>query len=204
MRHAPIALAACLSLLASAAVAAPREDARLANFAQRMFATKSLDQKTSACFVRTYDAAHLARHRKQTVTAMKMLVSAEKLEDDGQLSYSYELGVTFRDRKGDYISSFQCGHAHMSDVRREGVQVTCHDGCEAGGVVIALAPDSKSLIVKVESVSVRPAGQPEDAATYSEFQGGADDRVFRLERVDLDKCKSLIRDGDEVAALQPE
>jgi hypothetical protein len=28
--------------------------------------------------------------------------------------------------------------------------------------------------------------------------------VFRLERTDLDTCKSLVRDGDEVAALQPE
>src|SRR5215467_10830049 len=107
MRHAPIALAACLSLLASAAAAAPRQDAKLADFAQRMFATKSFDQKTSACFVRTYDAAHLARHRKQTVTAMKMLVSAEKLADDGQLSYSYELGMNFRNRKGDHIASFE-------------------------------------------------------------------------------------------------
>src|SRR5215471_930897 len=202
MRHAPIALAACLSLLASAAVAAPREDARLANFAQRMFATKSLDQKTSACFVRTYDAARLARHRKQTVTAMKMLVSAEKLEDDGQLSYSYDLRVNFRDRQGDFASSFECGHARTSETKRGGVDVKCHDGCEGGdGVVIALAPDSKSIIVRIDSVSLRPAEKNDG---YFEFEGGAEDHVFRLDRVDLDKCKSLVQDGDEVAALQPE
>src|SRR2546430_2290390 len=106
MRQTPILIAACLSLFASAAGAAPREDAKLADFAQRMFATRSFDQKASACFMRTYDAAPLARHRKQTVTAMTMLVSAEKLADDGQLSYSYDLGVNFRDRKGDYISHF--------------------------------------------------------------------------------------------------
>jgi hypothetical protein len=204
MRHTPILIAASLCLLASAAVAAPREQARLADFAQRMFATKSFDQKTSACFVRTYDAAHLARHRKQTVSAMKMLVSAEKLQDDGELSYSYEVGVTFRDRKGDYVSDFQCGHAHMSDLRRGGVEVTCHDGCEAGGVAIALAPDSKALIVKIESIGLAPADKPDDPEGYFEFKGGAADRVFRLERVDLDQCKSLIKDGGEVAALQPE
>jgi hypothetical protein len=205
MRQTPVLIAACLSVLASAAVAAPREDAKLADFAQRMFGTKSLDQKTSACFVRTYDAAHLARHRKQNVTAMKMLVSAEKLEDDGQLSYSYDLGVTFRDRKGDNVSSFQCGHARMSETKRTGVEVKCHDGCEGGdGVVIALAPDSKSIIVRIDSVSLRPADEPEKTATYFEFAGGADNHVFRLERADLDTCKSLVRDGDEVAALQPE
>lgn len=204
MRPTSLFIAAGLCLLASVAAAAPREDAKLADFAQRMFATKSFDQKTSACFVRTYDAAHLARHRKQTVSAMKMLVSAEKLQDDGQLSYSYDLGVTFRDRKGDYASSFPCGHAHISDLRRGSVEVTCHDGCEAGGVVTALAPDSKALIVKIESVGLSRADKPEDTEGYFELKGGADDRVFRLERVDLDKCKSLIKDGDEVAVLQPD
>lgn len=205
MRHTPILIAATLSLLASAAFAAPREDAKIANFAQRVFATKSFDQKVSACFVRTYDATHLARHRKQTVTAMKMLVSAEKLEDDGQLSYSYNLGVTFRDRKGDYASSFQCGRAHMADVKRSSVAVTCHDGCEGGdGVVIALAPDSKSILVRIDSVSLRNANSPKDSDDYFEFEGGSDNHVFRLERVDLDRCKSLTKDGDEVAALPPE
>jgi hypothetical protein len=204
MRHTPILVAACLSLLASAATAAPRQDARLADFAQRMFATKSFDQKTSACFVRTYDAAHLARHRRQTVTAMTMLVSAEKLADDGQLSYAYGLGMSFRDRAGNYVSSFQCGHARASEEKRGGVDVRCHDGCEGGdGVVIALAPDSKSIIVKIDEVSLRNADKPRDSDDYFEFEGSADNHVFRLERVDLDTCKSLIK-GDEVAALQPE
>jgi len=76
-------IAASLSLLASAAVAeTARDAARIEDFGRRMFATKTFDQKTSACFIRTYDAAHLARHPKQTVSAMKMLVSAEKLEGE--------------------------------------------------------------------------------------------------------------------------
>ena len=204
MRHTPILIAACC-LLASAAVAAPREDAKVADFAQRMFATKSFDQKNSACFVRTYDAAHLARHRRQTVTAMKMLVSAEKLADDGQLSYSYELGVNFRNRKGDFASSFQCGHPRVWDDKHGRVDIICHDGCEGGdGVVIALSPDAKSIIVKIDSVALRPADQPAATATYFEFAGSPDNHVFRLDRVDPDKCKSLLGEGAEVAAVQPE
>jgi hypothetical protein len=206
MRHTPILIAASLSLLASAAVAAPRQDAKLAAFAQRMFATKSFDQKISACFVRTYDAAHLARHRKQTVTAMKMLVSAEKLADDGQLSYTYDLGMNFRNRKGDHVSSFECGHARASEAKRDDVDIRCHgDGCEGGdGVVIALAPDSKAIIVKIDSVYLRNAEKPKNSDDYFAFEGSADNHVFRLERVDIDQCKSLVGNGDEVAALQPE
>jgi hypothetical protein len=202
MRQNPILIAAVLSLIASAAAAQPdRDAAKVADFAKRMFATKSSGQKPTACFARTYDAAHLARHPKQTVSAMKMLIAGEKLEDATSLSYSYKLGINFRDRKGDYASSYDCGNAEVSDVKL-GAQVSCHDGCGAGGVVIALAPNSKAIIVKVESVVVWLADKPQDESAQFELKGGADDRVFRLERVDSEMCKSLIKDGDEVAALQ--
>lgn len=204
MRQTPILIAACLSLLASAAVAQPdREAAKVADFAQRMFATKSFEQKTTACFARSYDAAHLARHPKQTVSAMKMLISAEKLEGDTSLGYSYRLGAKFRDRKGDYASSMDCGYAYLSEVKREGVQVSCSEGCEGGpSIAIAIAPDSKAVIVKLSSIGVWLADNPQDESGQFELKGGADDRVFRLERVDPEMCKSLIKDGDEVAALQ--
>jgi hypothetical protein len=204
MRQTPILIAAFLSLLASAAVAQPdREAAKMRDFAQRMFATKSLDQNPTACFVRSYDAAHVARHPKQTVSAMKMLIAGEKLEGGSSISYSYKLGVNFRDRKGDYASSYDCGYAEVSDTKL-GAEVSCHDGCEAGGIAIALAPNSKAIIVKLESVAVWLADKPQDESAQFEFKGGADDRVFRLERVDMENCKSLIKVGDEVAALQPE
>jgi hypothetical protein len=202
MRQNPILIAAVLSLIASAAAAQPdRDAAKVADFAKRMFATKSSGQQPTACFARTYDAAHLARHPKQTVSAMKMLIAGEKLEDATSLSYSYKLGINFRDRKGDYASSYDCGNAEVSDVKL-GAEVSCHDGCEAGGVVIALAPNSKAIIVKLESVVVWLADKPQDESAQFELKGGADDRVFRLERVDSEMCKLLIKDGDEVAALQ--
>jgi len=205
MRRIRLFIAAFVGLFASGALAAPSEEAKLDDFAQRMFVTTSFDQKASACFMRSYDAAHLARHRRQTVRSMKMLVSAEKLTDDGQLSYSYELDVRFRNRRGDYASRFQCGRAHLADLKGTRVQVRCHDGCEGGdGVVIALAPDSKAILVKVDSVSVWLADKPEDMDAHFEFQGGPDNHVFRLERVDLAQCKPLIRDGSEVAASRPE
>ena len=203
MRKTPILIAACLSLLASAAVAAPREAARLDTFAKRLFAAKSLDKKTVACFARTYDAAHLAHHPKQTVSAMTMLISAEKLADDDGLSYAYRLGLNFRDRTGDYASNMDCGHARASETRRGGVNVGCSDGCEGGGIEIALAPDAKAVIVKIDSIAVWPAANPQDESAQFELKGG-DDRVFRLERVDPEICKSLTKDGDAVAALPPE
>jgi hypothetical protein len=168
-----------------------------------MFAAKSFDTKAVACFARTYDAAHLAHHPKQTVSGMRMLISAEKLADDDGLSYAYRLGLNFRNRSGDYASNMDCGHARASETRRGGVNVGCSDGCEGGGIEIALAPDAKAVIVKIDSIAVWSAANPEDETAQFELKGG-DDRVFRLERVDPDICKSLNRDGDAVAALPPE
>ena len=200
MRQTPLLVAAWLSVLASAAFA---QDSKVDDFARRMFATKSDDTSASACFVRSYDPAHLARHRKQTVSAMKMLVSAEKVEDQTWLSYSYDLGIKFRDRNGDYAAKFFCGEARMSDVRREGVRIYCHDGCEGGGVEIALSPNAKSIIVKVEDVVVWPADRPQDMDAQFDFKTGVGDRVFRLDRVDMENCNSL-KKSEEVAANEAE
>jgi hypothetical protein len=46
------------------------------------------------------------------------------------------------------------------------------------------------------------ADKPQDESAQFELKGGTDDKVFRLERVDNELCKSLSKDGDEVAALQ--
>jgi len=210
MRQIPLLAAGFLGVLACAAAARADEATKLDGFAQRMFSTSATGTKVPgakhACFVRTYDAAHLARHRGQTVTAMKMLVKAERLPEDGELSYAYELRINFRDRPGDYASSFLCGHARLSDVKREGVRIYCHDGCgDGGGVEIALAPNSKALIVKIDDVSVNPADKPDDPDAAFDFRGGAEDRVFRLDRVADENCKSLLDgQGGEVAAARPE
>ncbi|WP_457831289.1 hypothetical protein, partial [Staphylococcus aureus] len=79
-------IAVILSLLFAAFAGAARaedgDDVRDASksetetFNARMYAGAP-GSKAYACFVRRCDAAHLARHPKQTVAAMKLLVSAE-------------------------------------------------------------------------------------------------------------------------------
>ncbi|MFG3598051.1 hypothetical protein [Bradyrhizobium sp. RDI18] len=51
-----------------------------------------LSQKTYACFVRRYDANHLAQHPKQKVGAMKLLVTAEDAPEDKTVNYSFRPG----------------------------------------------------------------------------------------------------------------
>jgi hypothetical protein len=68
---------AVLSGLAIAALPRPAAAQVLtpadADFAKRMFAGTVPSPKAYACFVRTYDAAHMAQHPLQKVTVMKLL-----------------------------------------------------------------------------------------------------------------------------------
>jgi hypothetical protein len=153
-----------------------------------------------ACFVRRYDAEHLARHPKQRVATMKLLVSAETFEADMQLHNSFRLGFRYRDRSGDFDSSGSCRHTVFT---REGneVRLGCGVDCEGGGIGIALSKDDKSVIVRLESIRVWLHNKPDDEAERS-LVAGSDDGIFRLDRTDNNECAALVTDRKELAALR--
>jgi len=76
-----VAVAACIAGANACYAQEAVDRAKAATFDNRMFAGP-LGQKTYACFVRRYDAGHLAQHPKQKVSAMKLLVTAEDAPED--------------------------------------------------------------------------------------------------------------------------
>ncbi|WGD54342.1 hypothetical protein QA641_10805 [Bradyrhizobium sp. CB1650] len=156
--------------------------------------------KAYACFVRRYDAEHLARHPKQKVASMKLLVSAEYDKEDKQLHSSFRLGFKYRHRSGDFDSSGSCGHVVLQDHDDE-VRLGCGVDCEGGGIEVALPKDDKSAIIRLERVRVWQNNKPDDEAEQS-LVAGADDKIFRLDRVDSSECASLVTDRKELAALR--
>ena len=201
MRTVPFLIATSLTLLASAVYAAPVKDAT-EDFARRLLAVKAVEQKSYACFVRSYDASHLAKHPRQKVGEMKLMVAAERLPEDSGLSSSFRLSVKLRHHKGDFVSSGDCGHAEVSKIKREGIRISCGGDCGGGGMTIGLAADDKSLLVKLDEIAIWRADKPDDESTQLELRGGADDRVFRLDRVSNEICAPLAREGEELAALR--
>ena len=197
----PFALAAFIG----AARAEEADDIREANkteaetFNARIYA--GTPGKTAyACFVRRYDAEHLARHSKQKVASMKLLVSAETDSEDKQLHNSFRLGFRYRHRSGDFDSSGSCHHTVLA---REGneVRLGCGVDCEGGGIGIALSKDDKSAIVRLESVRVWLHNKPTEDADRT-LEAGSDDGVFRLDRTDNSECAALATDRKELAALR--
>jgi len=198
---------------ATAVTAAPvsADDLQQADaaFATRMFAGAVPKPKAYACFVRRYDAAHLAAHPLQKVSAMKLLITAEVVPEDKAFDYSFRLGVTFRDRPGDFDSSGDCGHAptvKALDANEaavpDGIDFTCSVDCDGGGISVNLAHNDAALIVKpLQRIRIWK-GKDFDEAAATALNAGADDKIFRLDRVKPDECASLITDRKELAALR--
>src|SRR5277367_3707316 len=89
---------AIAALLGGGRSPARADDQADTDFAKRMFAADAGKTKSYACFVRRYDAQHLAEHPLQKVSLMKLLITAEHTEDDTHLNYSFRLGVNFRNK----------------------------------------------------------------------------------------------------------
>lgn len=198
----PLALAAFIG----AARAEEADDFREATpaetetFTARMYA--GAPGKTAyACFVRRYDAEHLAQHPKQKVASMKLLVSAETYEADMQLHNSFRIGFRYRHRSGDFDSSGSCHHTVLIKDGSE-VRLGCGVDCEGGGLGIALSKDDKSAIVRLESIRIWQHKKATEDDDNRALVAGSDDGIFRLERTDNSECAALAYDRKELAALR--
>jgi hypothetical protein len=213
------AIAILTGLFATAAALAPlpalADDQQLdTDFAKRVFAGSLPKPKAYACFVRRYDAAHLAQHPLQKVSVMKLLISTEKDPDFPVFQYAFRLGVNYRDRPGDFDSSGNCGHAPTikdpdnSDIPPEdrvtkptGIDFECDVDCDGGGVNVTLSNNDKSVILTLDHIRIWKGNSP-DADAAGALQAGKDDKIFRLDRTDTSECSSLVANRKELAAMR--
>ena len=172
--------------------------AKATAFNARMFAGP-IRGKAYACFVRSYDADHLALHPKQKVAAMKLLMTTEKPPGE-KTSYSFRIGVNYRNRSGDFDSSGDCDHTVAENTGGE-IRFACGVDCEGGGINVALSKDNKSAIVRLDKITVWQNNKPDDEAGEA-LAAGADDKIFRLDRAAADDCAALVTDRKELAAIR--
>ena len=196
-----VLLSASVAFAAAAGFAARAEEpVDTTAFAQRLFAVKSVDKKTYACFVRRYDAAHLKQHPLQKVSAMKMLMTVEKSDEDASPQYGFRLGVGFRNRPGAFSSGGSCSDAKaLPDGGR--MMISCGVDCDGGALYVTLASGDKSVVVDLDQIRIWDVNKPDEDATQS-LPAGADDKSFRLDRANLEECASLAPDHDELEAMR--
>jgi hypothetical protein len=194
---------AVLAVLAGAGAAPAQEEidkAKTATFDKRLFAGPLAPKTSYACFVRIYDAGHLAKHPKQKVAAMKLLVTAEHPPDEKVTNYSFRLGVKYRHRSGNFDSSGSCNHFIPEDAGDE-IRLGCGVDCDGGGLNVAVTKDDKSAVIRLERVRIWQNNKPDDEAEH-ELVAGDDDKMFRLDRTDNRECASLVTDRKELAAIR--
>jgi hypothetical protein len=174
------------------------DKAKAAAFDVQMFGGPP-GHKTYACFVRRYDASHLAQHPKQKVSAMKLLVTAENAPEDKTVNYSFRLGFKYRHRGGTFDSSGFCNHIVAETTGGE-VRLGCGVDCEGGGINVAMK-DDKSALIRLERIRIWERNKADQDAS-NDLVAGADDKIFRVDRSDLHECSELVTDRKELAALR--
>jgi hypothetical protein len=169
------------------------------DFAGRLVGRTAGEGKASACFIRTYDAAHLASHRGQKVAAMMVLVSAEPAGATMGPAFSFSLGVKLRASGTRWEAGGACGGATPGgDGSGRIDRLTCGVDCDGGGIEIRLADDATAVVTIDHYMRVSKSG---DDAVQKSLSAGAEDRSFRLQRTKLGDCALLIQ-SDKVASLE--
>lgn len=153
-----------------------------------------------ACFGRTYDAQHLARHNKQRVTSFYLFkdlsVQADKedlpqTEDearaqDGQDgNFNVTAFVHFRDKPGKLFYHWLSCNSFEKD------RTTCSIDCDGGSFNLKESGDSL-LLQNNGFVVIGGCGESEEEGEQRDFVSpGADDKQFRLDPQPLRACTAL-------------
>lgn len=170
-------------------------------FQKRLFARVLGDKQTHACFSRAYDAGHLAQHPRQNVRTMLLLVSAKSEADSGP-GYELHINVTFR-KSVHFESVGDCGSIHdAADAGGSFAVAHCGVDCDGGSLDVAIK-NEKSLLVSIpEGARLWRAGGDDDPGGDGRKHFGADDKVFRLDKVALIECLRLAVDSREKASMR--
>ncbi len=199
MKRAALLLALTMATLLPQTASAQSEDAdaaKKAAFDKRIFGG-TIGGNASACFARRYDAGHLAQHPKQKVSAMKLLLTAEKTPDEPTV-HMYRMGIQLRGKPGNFDSDSGCSYL-IDDEGKKETSFSCGAEC-GGGFEVAMAKDDKSVIVRVDTIGIYDRKHPDgDLLT---LEGGKDDKVFRLDRVDNAECAELLPKPKQTASAQ--
>ena len=147
-----------------------------------------------ACFVRHYDAAHLASHPQQNVRDISMFVQSvyqpAQGSDAASRTDSIELGFNFKGVKRPIQATGSC-----SVVDGE-AGLTCGIDCDGGSFNVTTTAATGAIVGIPNPISMWDAAAPDDQPNLLPKGAvlGSDDKSFALDRVDLKQCDGLMTD----------
>jgi hypothetical protein len=158
-------------------------------------------QMAHACFSRAYDPGHLTQHPQQNVRTMLLLVKSSAEADVP--GYGVRIGVTFRKSSAHFESAGDCSSIHDNAAAGESAGIAhCGVDCDGGSIAVAIK-DAKSVLVSIpDGARIWRPGNDEGEPGNSRKRFGADDKVFRLDKVALTQCLRLADEHKEKAAMR--
>ena|GEM_PF-509171 len=171
-------------------------------FQTQLFGHALNTKQNHACFSRVYDVGHLAQHPRQNVRTMLLLVTGNASSDNAP-DYGLGIGVTFRKSGTHFESAGNCGAIHdTADAGGSAGVAHCGVDCDGGSIDVAIK-DAKSVLVSIpEGARLWRAGSDEEEPGNTRKRFGADDKVFRLDKVALTQCLRLADDNKVKAMLR--
>ena len=150
---------------------------------QSLLGTVKGKPASAACFVRTYDASHLASHPKQNVRDMRVYVKATGEDREG--AYDIQVGVHFREVKKRFDVVGTC-----TKDATNAASLHCGVDCDGGSFGIRQKDENALLIDIPDGASLIDSRTPK-------ARFGEDDKVFRLDRAPVSDCRSFEDAGAE-------
>ena len=142
------------------------------------------------CFHRAYDPAHMSQHPRQTVKALALCVTVKHWAEDGAGRYEYNFRLRVRQKGEPKVleARGECGYNSQTDPlpRDPARHLGCWLECDGGGISVKRDNANGDLIINLERIRMSRGCSEGDEV---ELRGGADDRVFRLNKVPRDKAK---------------
>ncbi|MDR3496813.1 MAG: hypothetical protein P4L82_19635 [Ancalomicrobiaceae bacterium] len=146
-----------------------------------------------ACFIRRYDADHLADHPKQNVTQMTVFISADSPEAGQVPTYQMTVGVYFRGVDKRFDVSGSCFHSDDP-----GQLLGCGVDCDGGRIGVR---QKGADAVLVDIPNGARVGDPENEAPKA-ARFGSDDITFLLNRTSVRDCLAVVPDPDLKARIR--
>ncbi len=158
-----------------------------------------------ACFVRSYDGAHLAEHPDQLVTSMTLALdpsgpvarAARTGEGRNKVPFDFKIAAT---KRGDGNLYVQTGFVEKSDGEYRGVV-----DCDGGGFTLRKTPTGALLSIGLgdgykQSIRMAtipdPCGDGGNGENSMEFERGRDDRTVLLNIAPDRVCRQLFDNID--------
>ncbi|MDR3475442.1 MAG: hypothetical protein P4M09_27655 [Devosia sp.] len=191
-------MARVLLVLALAALALPATTAAMAAGAteQNLLGKNPGTAPAFSCFSRHYDAAHLMAHPKQSVRDITVFVDSSFDAESQSRITNLEMGVLFRRLKTQFEVSGSCS---TIDGQKS---LTCGVDCDGGHFDVTTQGTQSLLVAVPDGVRMWDPTASDDADPGELPKGaefGKDDKLFRLDRVPVEQCRSLMTDEAKTA-----